>query len=115
MRWQKVAAGAGRGGRRTPTTVNAPTPDFGSVRHALEAAPDRRRIAEAYCRRATAPLRLMIPLTNNMRVLILYLACLTGDPRWFWWIELGPLSAIAVAGIIWHRRVEAALVRAQPA
>jgi hypothetical protein len=54
----------------------------------------------------------MALLTNNMRVLILYLACLAGNPRLFWWIELGPLTLVAAAGILWHRRVEAAVARA---
>ena len=46
-----------------------------------------------------------------MRVILIYLACLAGDPRWFWWIELGPLSIVAAFGIWRHRRIEAAMVR----
>ena len=81
----------------------------------LAASPDPQGLVPAYRRRATGPLRLMIPLTNNMRVTILYLACLEGDPSLFWWIELGPLSLVALAGIWWLRRVETALVRERAA
>jgi hypothetical protein len=52
----------------------------------------------------------MALLSNNMRVLLIWLACLAGDPRWFWGVELGPLTLVAVAGIVWHRRVEKALL-----
>ena len=76
----------------------------------LASAPDRRGLILVYRRRATAPLRLMIPLTNNMRVILIFLTCLAGDPRLYWWIELGPLSLVALAGIWWHRRVESGLV-----
>jgi hypothetical protein len=46
-----------------------------------------------------------------MRVVLIFLACAAGDPRLFWLFELGPLSAVAAAGILWHRQVEARLVR----
>ncbi len=77
----------------------------------LASTPDRQGLILAYRRRAIPPLRLMIPLTNNMRVILLYLACLAGDPRLYWWIEIGPLTLIALAGIWWHRRIETGLVR----
>lgn len=77
----------------------------------LEHAPDPQRLCELYGRRAAPALRLMALLSNNMRVLIIYVACLGGDPSWFWWLELIPLSAIALAGIFWHRRIEAGFVR----
>ena len=35
----------------------------------------------------------------NMRILAIWLACLFGDPRLFWWFELGPLTLVAVIGI----------------
>lgn len=72
---------------------------------------DPSLVIETYGRKAAPVLRFMSPLSNNARVIILYLACLAGDPRLFWWAELAPLSVIAFAGIFWHRRVEAALVR----
>lgn len=74
---------------------------------ALAAAPDRRAFAARFAERAAAPLRLMNLLTANMRVVALYLACLVGDPRLFWWWELGPLTLVTVAGLIWLRRAEA--------
>jgi CDP-diacylglycerol--serine O-phosphatidyltransferase len=76
---------------------------------ALAAAPDRRAFAAAYAERAAPALKLMALLTNNARVIIIYAACLAGDPRLFWWLELGPLTAVAIAGIVWHRRVERAM------
>jgi hypothetical protein len=68
-------------------------------------------LAAEYRHAARGPLRLMALLTNNVRVLAIYLACLAGDPRLFWALELGPLTIVALAGILWHRRVEAALLR----
>lgn len=65
----------------------------------------------AYRRAAVPVLRMMIPLTNNMRVILLWIVCLAGDPRWFWWITLGPLSLLALAGIARLRQIEAKLVR----
>lgn len=77
----------------------------------LEQSIGLQGLGEAYGRRAVPALRLMTLLSNNMRVLAIYLACLAGDPAWFWWFELVPLSAVAIAGIRWHRRIEAGLVR----
>jgi hypothetical protein len=76
----------------------------------LATAEDGRALALRYAAAAIPALKLMIPLSNNMRVLLIWLACLALDPRLFWWIELGPLTAIAAAGILWHRRVERRLV-----
>jgi CDP-diacylglycerol--serine O-phosphatidyltransferase len=78
----------------------------------LRAEADALALGHAYGARAVAPMRMMIPLSNNMRVLAIFIACLAGDPRYFWWFELGPLSALAFAAMAWHRRVEARL--AQP-
>jgi CDP-diacylglycerol---serine O-phosphatidyltransferase len=75
----------------------------------LAAAPDRRACAAAYTRRAAPALKLLNLLSANLRVIALYAACLAGDPRLFWWFELGPLTAVAIAGIVWHRRIEARL------
>ena len=78
----------------------------GRFDRALAAAPDRRAFAAAYAQRAAPALRLMNLLSANMRVVAIYAACLAGDPRLFWWFELGPLTLVALAGIAWHRRVE---------
>jgi CDP-diacylglycerol--serine O-phosphatidyltransferase len=79
----------------------------GRLDRALAAAPDRRAFGEAYARRAGPALRLMNLLSANTRIVVLYLACLAGDPRLFWWFELGPLTLVATAAILWHRRSEA--------
>lgn len=81
----------------------------GRFDEALAAAPDRRGLASAYGERAAPPLRLMNLLNANMRILALYAACLAGDPMLWWWWELGPLTAVTAAGLIWHRRVERAM------
>jgi CDP-diacylglycerol---serine O-phosphatidyltransferase len=78
----------------------------GRFDRALAAAPDRRAFAAAYAKRAAPALRLMNLLSANMRVIAIYAACLAGDPKLFWWFELGPLTLVAVASIAWHRRVE---------
>lgn len=77
----------------------------------LRTSADPKQFAETYGSRAAPPLKLMTLLSNNMRVLAIYLACLVEDPRLFWWVELIPMSAIAAGGIWWHRRVERALIR----
>ena len=76
----------------------------------LARSPDPRRLGEIYGDAATPPMRLMALLTNNVRVIAMYLACLAGDPTLFWWFELLPLSAVTAIGILWHRRVEARLI-----
>jgi CDP-diacylglycerol--serine O-phosphatidyltransferase len=84
----------------------------GRFDRALAAAPDRRAFGAAYARRAAPALRLMNLLSANSRVIILYAVCLAGDPMLFWWIELGPLALVAVAGIVWHRRIERRMISA---
>lgn len=83
--------------------------------HRLAAAPDAPVLALAYGGAAAGPMRLMSLLSNNMRVAAVYLACLAHDPRLFWWWELGPMTAVVLAGVCWHRRAEARLMRNQPA
>jgi hypothetical protein len=72
----------------------------------LAAAPDPAALGRLYGERAWPPLKLMALLSNNMRVILIWLACLVGDPRLYWWIELGPLTLVTVAGLAWHRRIE---------
>lgn len=78
---------------------------------ALAASADPRALGRAYAARATPALRLLALGSANMRVLALWLACSFGDPTLFWWFELGPLTLIAVIGVILHRRAEAASIR----
>jgi hypothetical protein len=82
----------------------------GRFDRALAAAPDRRALAAAYGDRAAPALKLLNLLNANARIIVLYAACLAGDPMLFWWWTLGPLTLATVAGLIWHRRIEARLV-----
>ena len=77
----------------------------------LAASPERLALGRAYAGRATPALRLLALESANTRILALWLACLAGDPRLFWWFELGPLTLVAVIGIALHRRAERALIR----
>ncbi|WP_375390954.1 CDP-alcohol phosphatidyltransferase family protein [uncultured Sphingomonas sp.] len=73
---------------------------------ALAAARDPAGFGTAYGLLAVAPMRLMILLSANTRVLAIALACLLGSPALFWWFEIVPLTAVAIGGMVWHRRVE---------
>ena len=81
---------------------------------ALDAAPDRHAFARRYGERAVPAMRLQSLLSANMRVALITGACLLGNPRLFWAAEIIPLSLIAVAGLVWHRRIERSLVRSTP-
>ena len=59
-----------------------------------------------YAARAVPVMRLQSLLSANVRVMLIALACLLGNPRIFWWAEIVPLSLIAIAGLVFHRRVE---------
>lgn len=72
-----------------------------------DALRDRRALAEPYGRRAAPPMKAMALLSANMRVLAIWAACMLGDPKIFWWIEIVPLTMVCVVTILWHRRVEA--------
>ena len=56
-------------------------------------------------------------LSANVRVWAIFIACVAGNPRFFWWFELVPMTAILVIGLVWHRLVERRLIRSfgQPA
>jgi hypothetical protein len=76
----------------------------------LGEAADPLALGARYGAAAAPALRLMALLSNNMRVLLIWLACLAGNPRLYWWVELGPLTLIAAAGMVWHRRIERRLI-----
>lgn len=78
----------------------------------LRDAADPARLADDYGAMASRPLHLMSLLSANVRVIAIFLACTAGDPRFFWWFEIIPLTAILVIGLVWHRMVEARLVKA---
>jgi len=72
----------------------------------LASAPDARALGQLYGERAVPAMRLQSLLTANVRVALITLACFANSPRLFWIAEIGPLSLIAIAGLVWHRRVE---------
>ena len=72
----------------------------------LAASPRPDQLGRAYAADAVAPMRLLSLLSANMRVFALFLACLAGRPTLFWWAEIVPLTLLAFAGLLWHRRVE---------
>jgi phosphatidylglycerophosphate synthase len=80
----------------------------------LAATDSAPAVAERYGARAAAPMKLLSLLSANMRVLALYIACLCSDPLLFWWIELVPMTLIAIVGIGWLRWQEGRLI-AEPA
>ena len=69
------------------------------------------RLIEAYREQARRPMKLLSVLSANVRVIALFVACLAGNPILFWWFEIIPLSAVALAGILWHRAAERLSVR----
>lgn len=56
---------------------------------------------------AAAPaMKAMSLLSANVRLIAITLACVVGAPTLFWWIEIVPLTLVALATIGWHRRIE---------
>jgi phosphatidylglycerophosphate synthase len=72
----------------------------------LAESADKARLVERYRLLAVPPMKLQALLSSNVRVIAIYLACLAGRPRLFWWFEIIALSIVALAGIFWHRRAE---------
>lgn len=72
----------------------------------------RHGLAARYARRAVPAMKLQSLLSANVRVALIAIACLAGNPRIFWWSEIVALSLIAAVGIVLHRRVEHDLVAA---
>jgi len=77
---------------------------------ALRHDPDPVRLGAAYGAYAAKPLRLLSLLSANVRVYVIFLACIAGDPRLFWWFEIVPLTLILITGLSWHRIVEAQFI-----
>lgn len=82
------------------------------LEEALAASSNPVALGQDYAARATAPMRLMIPLTANTRVWLIFIACLAHNPLIFWLTEIVALSIVATVGLAWHRRVEARVVGA---
>ena len=76
----------------------------------LKTSPDPIQLGAAYGASAAGPLRLMSLLSANVRLYALFLACIGGNPRLYWWFEILPLTAILGIGISWHRAVESRLI-----
>jgi hypothetical protein len=76
----------------------------------LKTDADPIQLGAAYGASAAKPLRLMSLLSANVRLYAIFLACLAGDPRLYWWFEILPLTAILGIGIWWHRAVESRLI-----
>lgn len=88
---------------------------YDSVAFALDrgAMPFERRLAtdpvalgRAYGEAAAPVMKFQALLTANARVAAIFLACLLASPSLFWWIEILPLTAITVIGLLRHRAVE---------
>ncbi|WP_457309883.1 CDP-alcohol phosphatidyltransferase family protein [Sphingomonas sp. UYAg733] len=77
---------------------------------ALRSNRDPARFCADYGLRAAPVMKLMALESANMRVLAIFVACLVGNPRLFWWFEIVPLTLLIIVTLIWHRRVEAGLV-----
>jgi hypothetical protein len=75
----------------------------------LAASADPLALAARYGAAAVAPMRLLSLLTANVRIAAIFIACVAGDPRIFWWFEIGPLTAVLLVGLARHRRVERTL------
>ena len=75
------------------------------------ASPASTLTGERYAAAAVPAMRLMSLLSANVRVVAIYLACVCDDMTYFWWFEIVPLSIVACIAIVWHRRIEARLLK----
>ena len=67
-------------------------------------------LAARYARCAVPAMRVQSLLSANVRVWLIAIACLLGNPRIFWWAEITVLSLVTALGLMLHRRVERGLV-----
>ena len=79
----------------------------------LAASPDPVALGTRYGVRATPVMRLQSLLTANVRVWMIFIACLVANPRVFWWFEIVPLTIIVIVGLMRHRGVERGFLRAE--
>jgi hypothetical protein len=73
---------------------------------AMRAARDPAAFGRDYGRAAAPAMKAMSLLSANVRLAAIALACGVGAPTLFWWIEIVPLTLVALATIGWHRRIE---------
>ena len=87
--------------------------DYFAIRfdHALRHHSYPMQFGQSYGSSALAPMRLMSLLSANVRVMVIFLACLAGDPTMFWWFEITTLTIVAIIGLVWHRIIEFRLSR----
>ena len=78
----------------------------------LAMTPARGAVRRSYRTAAIPVLRAMVPLSQNMRLIAIFVFCFWGRVTAFLWYELVPLSILTAVGVIWHRRVEANLLAA---
>ena len=95
----------------------AGAPDRAAARfeRVLEGSDDPVTLGERYATAAVPPLRFMALLSANTRVWTICIACLLGNPRIFWWVEIVPMMVVSVVGLAWHRRVENRFATLSPA
>ncbi|MEO7690130.1 MAG: hypothetical protein ABIS51_12670, partial [Sphingomonas sp.] len=67
--------------------------------------------ANVYAEAAVRPMHLMSLLSANVRVYAIFVACLLGNPKLFWWFEIVLLTTILIIGFVWHRSVETKVLR----
>ena len=70
-----------------------------------------QRMADAYAEAAVPPMHLMSLLSANVRVYAIFVACLLGNPKLFWWFEIVFLTLVLITGFAWHRSVETRTLR----
>ncbi len=91
MLYDRIATAADRAGIRLDAQLAGPAGPAVAARYAALAVP---------------PMRAMAVLSANVRVGLFALAVLSREPTLAWWIELGPLTLVAVVTMTWHRAVE---------
>lgn len=78
----------------------------------LADAPRQNALRRRYGNAAAPALGLMLPLSQNMRLVVIFLACAGSRMTDFLWFVLIPLTALTLIGVVWHRTVEIRLLRA---
>ncbi len=72
----------------------------------MRIAADPLHLGQAYTDQAVPVMRLMALLTANSRIIAIWAACLLGNPNIAWWIEIVPMTAIAITSMLLLRHAE---------